>query len=116
MGIVSICGTTSSAFSYGQTLVRKRLCGLFAHLCLIWAKNRPALSPLDIQPSGRMAEGMVSFVCNSPIPQPSWGYGLAQSDTCKLQPMLDIVRQLLQAGLTGADLLQIFVSHRIPLL
>jgi hypothetical protein len=48
------------------------------------------------------------FMGNRPVPQPSWGYGVARRDTHKLQPMRDGFRQLLQAGLTGADL------HQLP--
>jgi hypothetical protein len=50
---------------------------------------------------------------NNPIPHPSWGSGVARWDTRKLQPLRDVVRQLLQAGLTGADLLWTFISHQI---
>jgi hypothetical protein len=33
--------------------------GLCGHLCPIWARNPFVLSPLDVQPSGPMAERMV---------------------------------------------------------
>jgi hypothetical protein len=36
--------------------------GLCGHLCLMWARNRPVPSPLDVQPSGRMAKRMVFSV------------------------------------------------------
>jgi hypothetical protein len=43
---------------------------------------------------------LLVFTGNRPIPQPNWGYGVARRDTHKLQPLRDIVRQLLQAELT----------------
>jgi hypothetical protein len=53
------------------------------------------------------------FTCSHPVPQPNWGYGVAQRCIRKLQPLCDIVRRLLQDGLTGVNLLQTFISRRI---
>jgi hypothetical protein len=47
------------------------------------------------------------------IPQPKWGYDVAQQHTRRLQPLRDILQQLLRGGLIGADLLQTFVSCHI---
>jgi hypothetical protein len=30
-----------------------------------------------------------------PIPQPKWGYDVAQKHLCRLQPLHDVVQQLL---------------------
>jgi hypothetical protein len=35
------------------------------------------------------------FTGNCPIPQPKWGYSVVQKHICRLQPLLDIVQQLL---------------------
>jgi hypothetical protein len=43
---------------------------------------------------------------NRPAPQPSWGYGVARWDIHKLEPLREVVQQLQQAGLMGADLCQ----------
>jgi hypothetical protein len=48
-----------------------------------------------------------------PIPQPQWGYGVAQRHICRLQPLRDVVRQLLRGGLMGADLPRTFVSRHV---
>jgi hypothetical protein len=48
-----------------------------------------------------------------PVPEPNWGYGVAQRNIRRLQPLHDVIQRLLQGGLTGMDLLQTFVSHRI---
>jgi hypothetical protein len=39
-----------------------------------------------------------------PIPHPNWGYGEAQTDLCRLQPLLELVRGLLQRGLMDASI------------
>jgi hypothetical protein len=41
---------------------------------------------------------------------------VARSDLHRLQPLCDVVQQLLHEGLTGADLLQTFFSCRVQLL
>jgi hypothetical protein len=51
-----------------------------------------------------------------PTAQLCWGYKVAKKDLRKLQPMLDILKSLIRGGLTGADLLHTFVSHRVQLL
>jgi hypothetical protein len=53
------------------------------------------------------------FTVNRPTPQPSWGYGVAWRDIRRLQPLREVVQQLQQAGLLGADLLRTFVSLHI---
>jgi hypothetical protein len=54
-----------------------------------------------------------AFTVNHPAPQPSWGYGVARWDIRKRQTLRDVVHQLQQAGLTGADLCH--PSHSTPL-
>jgi hypothetical protein len=56
---------------------------------------------------------LLVFTGSCPIPQPKWGYGVAQKDLYRLQPMRDVVQWLLRGGLMGADLLWIFTSHRV---
>jgi hypothetical protein len=53
------------------------------------------------------------FTSSHPIPQPKWGFGVAYQCICKLQPLRDVVLQLLGSGLMGVDLLWTFVSHRL---
>jgi hypothetical protein len=53
------------------------------------------------------------FMESRPIPQPKWGYGVAQKHIRRLQPLHDVIQQLLRGGLTDANLLWTFVSHRI---
>jgi hypothetical protein len=38
---------------------------------------------------------------------------VAQKDFHRLQPLREVVQRLIQGGLTGADLLRTFVSHRV---
>jgi hypothetical protein len=79
--------------------------GLHGYLHPIWARNQLILLPLDVQPSGWMAERMVflrnesdtplpTFMGNHLTTQPSWGYGVARQDICKLQPLHEVVQQL----------------------
>jgi hypothetical protein len=35
------------------------------------------------------------FMGSSPVPHPNWGYGVAQMDLRKLQPMQEIIQGLL---------------------
>jgi hypothetical protein len=44
----------------------------------------------------------------TPIPDPNWEYGVAQADLHRLQPLLEIIRGLLQRGFMGEDLLRTF--------
>jgi hypothetical protein len=98
--------------------------GLHGYLRPIQAWNQPVLLPLDVQPSGWMAERMVflrndtdallpMFTGNHPAPQPSWVYGMARWDIRKLQPLREVIQELQQVGLMGADLPWTFVSCRI---
>jgi hypothetical protein len=45
------------------------------------------------------------FMGDRPIPQPNWEYGVARADLHRLQPLLEIIRCLLQRGLTGTEIL-----------
>jgi hypothetical protein len=53
------------------------------------------------------------FMGSRPIPQPKWGYGVAQKDLRMLQPLCEVIKQLLGGGLMGMDLLWTFVSCRV---
>jgi hypothetical protein len=57
-----------------------------------------------------------TFMGGHPIPLPNWEYGLAQSDLHKLRALLEVIRGLLQMGLTCEEILQTFLSHRVQLL
>jgi hypothetical protein len=46
------------------------------------------------------------FTGSHRVPQPKWGYGVAQKHIHRLQPLRDVVQRLLQGELTGADLCQ----------
>jgi hypothetical protein len=50
------------------------------------------------------------------IPHPNWEYGVVWADLHRLQPLLEIIRGLLQSGLTGAEILQTFNSCKVQLL
>jgi hypothetical protein len=41
------------------------------------------------------------------------GYGVAQKDLRRLQPLWEVVQQLMRGGMMGTDLLKNFVSHRV---
>jgi hypothetical protein len=56
---------------------------------------------------------LLMFMGNRLIPQPYWDYGVAQWDLHKLQPLCDVVWQLLHTGLMGSNLLRTFISHNI---
>jgi hypothetical protein len=49
---------------------------------------------------------LLTFTGSCPVPQPKWGYSVAQKHIYRLQPLRDVVQQLLRGGLMGADLLQ----------
>jgi hypothetical protein len=53
------------------------------------------------------------FKGSRPVPQPNWGYGVARRDLSRLQPLREIIQQLMHGGLTGADLLRTLFSHRV---
>jgi hypothetical protein len=44
---------------------------------------------------------------------PNWEHGVVQADLHRLQPLLEIVRGLLQRGLMGEEILWTFSSHRV---
>jgi hypothetical protein len=52
------------------------------------------------------------FTGSRPIPQPNWGYNVAQKDLRRLQLLQEVVQKLLQGGLTGVEILWTFFSHR----
>jgi hypothetical protein len=47
------------------------------------------------------------------VPQPKWGYGVAQQYIQRLQPLRNVVQWLLRGRLMGTDLMQTFVRHRV---
>jgi hypothetical protein len=53
------------------------------------------------------------FMGSHPVPQPSWGDGVARKDLRKLHPVREALLQLRLEGLTGAHLLWTFFSCRI---
>jgi hypothetical protein len=54
-----------------------------------------------------------SFTVSRPVPHPNWGHGVSQTDLHRLQPLLKVIRGLLQRGLTGVKILQIFSSRGV---
>jgi hypothetical protein len=38
---------------------------------------------------------LLVFTGSRPIPQPNWGYGVAQRYLCRLQPMREVIQKLL---------------------
>jgi hypothetical protein len=46
------------------------------------------------------------FTGSRPIPQPNWRYKVARMDLRRLQPLCEVIQQLLREGLTCADLFQ----------
>jgi hypothetical protein len=52
------------------------------------------------------------FMGSRPNPQPKWGYGVAQNELHRLLPLHEVVQRVIRGGLTGADLLQTFISCR----
>jgi hypothetical protein len=46
------------------------------------------------------------FMGSRLIPQPNWGYGVARKDFRKLQPLREVIQQLLCRGLMDTDLFQ----------
>jgi hypothetical protein len=48
-----------------------------------------------------------------PIPHPNWGYGMAQMELRRLQPLLEAVRGLLQRGLIDVEILWTFFSYGV---
>jgi hypothetical protein len=53
------------------------------------------------------------FTGSRSIPQPNWGYNVAQRDLRRLQPQDEVVQQFLRGELMGADLLQTIFSGRV---
>jgi hypothetical protein len=73
------------------------------HLRPIWVRSRSLLPPPYVRIFGWMAESMVL--------SEELGYGVAKRDLCKLQPLREVIEQLLHLGLTHADLLRNFFSR-----
>jgi hypothetical protein len=48
------------------------------------------------------------FTGTRSVPQPNWGYGVAQTDLYRLQTMWEVVQRLLQGGLMGTRVLWTF--------
>jgi hypothetical protein len=46
-------------------------------------------------------------------PPSQLGYGVAQTDLRRLQPLLEAIRGMLQRGLTGVEILWTFFSHGV---
>jgi hypothetical protein len=78
----------------------------------------------NVRPSGQKAEvrfflrndadaPLPMFMGSRPAPDPTGGYNVAQKDLRRIQPLREVVQQLLQGELTGADLLRTFFSHRV---
>jgi hypothetical protein len=89
--------------------------GQCGHLCPIRVGSRSILLLFDIRPSSWVAKSVVlseeqrrctiSHVHGScPVPQPKWGYGVAQQYIRRLQLLRDVFRRLLRGGLTGAPM------------
>jgi hypothetical protein len=57
-----------------------------------------------------------TFTGGCPVPHPNWEHGVARTDLPQLQPLLEIVRGLLQKGLTGEEILWTFLGHGVQLL
>jgi hypothetical protein len=56
---------------------------------------------------------LLMFMAARPIPHPNWEYGVAWADLHRLQPLLEIIRGLLQRGLMGAEIMQTFFSRSV---
>jgi hypothetical protein len=53
------------------------------------------------------------FMGGCPVPHPDCEHGVAQADFPRLQPLLEIVRGLLQMGLTSEEILRTFLSRGV---
>jgi hypothetical protein len=53
------------------------------------------------------------FTGGHPIPYPNWEYGVAQAYLHRLQPLLEIIREMLQRRLVGAEILWTFFSRQV---
>jgi hypothetical protein len=53
------------------------------------------------------------FTGSRPVPQPKWGYCVAQKDLRMLQSLCEVIQWLIRGGLMGVDLLWTFVSCRV---
>jgi hypothetical protein len=56
---------------------------------------------------------LLTFMGGCPIPHTNWEYSVAQADLHRLQPLLDIIRGLLQRGFTGAEILWTLFSRGV---
>jgi hypothetical protein len=95
----------------------------------ILVRSRPRVDPyfsiLLLDPSIRWRKAwfllkndadmsLPAFMGGRPIPHPNWEYNVARDDLHRLQPLLEIVRGLLQSGLMGAEILWTFISSGVP--
>jgi hypothetical protein len=53
------------------------------------------------------------FMGGYPVPHPNWEYSVARADLHRLQPLLEIVRGLLQRGLMSEEIIRTFSSHSV---
>jgi hypothetical protein len=49
-----------------------------------------------------------TFIGGRPIPHPNWEYGVARANLHRLQSQMEIIQELIQRGLMGAEILQTF--------
>jgi hypothetical protein len=56
---------------------------------------------------------LLEFMGSRPVPQPNLEYKVAQRDLHRQQPLHEVIQQLRWEGLTGADNLWTFFSHRV---
>jgi hypothetical protein len=52
-------------------------------------------------------------VASPPPPHPNWGYGVAQTDLRRLQPLLEAIQGLLQRRLMSVEILWTLLSHGV---
>jgi hypothetical protein len=60
-------------------------------------------------------EPLPVFTGSQHVPQPNLGYDMAQRDLYRLQPLREVIQQLLWGPLIGAALLWTFFSHWVQL-
>jgi hypothetical protein len=53
------------------------------------------------------------FTGSRPISHPNWGYGVAQTDLRRLQPLLQAIQGLLQRVLMGMEILRTCFSRGV---
>jgi hypothetical protein len=53
------------------------------------------------------------FTGGRPIPHTNWEHGVARTDFPRLQPLLEIIRGLLQKGLTSEQIMRTFLNRGV---